>query len=98
MNQLHRLAGKEPGGIASGNGDPPGDVVGSFAQLQLLQRAAQCDPLFELAEIRLIELLAQLRLSGEHDGQQLLLVGLDVRKQADLLEELARQGVSFVHN
>ena len=57
---------------------------------------ADRDPLAELAQPLPVELLAQLRLADQDDLEELALIGLEVREQADLLEQLVLEVLGFV--
>src|SRR5205814_1375290 len=57
---------------------------------------ADGDPLAELAEVVLVEAVAQLRLAEQNDLQQLARVGLEVGKQANLLQEGWAEILRFV--
>ena len=70
-------------------------VLDVALHLQARQRAqviAHRDPLAELAQARRVQLLAQLGLAEEDDLQELALVGLQVRQQPYLLQQLAAPG------
>ncbi len=57
---------------------------------------AHRDALAQLAKAAFVELVAQLGLADERDLQQLALVGLEVRQQPHLLEQLAAQVLRLV--
>ena len=63
------------------------DVVARLFKVQSIEMAAQCDSLFELPKSEGIELLIQFRLSRQHDLQQLPLRCLQIREQANFLQE-----------
>src|SRR5450432_3642183 len=57
---------------------------------------ADGDALAQLAQARIVELVPELRLSDENDLQELALVGLEVREESDLLEELGLEILRLV--
>ena len=63
---------------------------------QRRQVVADRDALPELAQPLPVELLPQLRLADQDDLEELALIGLEVREQADLLEELVFQVLGLV--
>src|SRR5262249_49567018 len=54
------------------------------------------DALAELAQAAVVELVAELGLADEDDLEELPLVGLEVREEADLLEEVELQVLGLV--
>ena len=52
-----------------------------------LRHAPQRDPLFELPQRHLVQPIVELRLSREHDLQQLVRAGLDIRDSRMLFEQ-----------
>ncbi len=72
------------------------DVARGLEPVQRREVVADRDPLAELAQPLLVELLAQLRLSDENDLEELALIGLEVREQADLLEQLGFEILGLV--
>ncbi len=52
--------------------------------------------MIELPQFRLVQHVEQVQLSDDHDLQQLLIVGLEVRKDANLFEHVGRQVLRFV--
>ena len=81
-----RDAGVQPPGECGrrcGHGQTPLDVVADLGFGEWLQLASARHALVELPHARLAEHLVQVRLADEHDLQQLRLIGLEVREQAD---------------
>src|SRR5436190_168947 len=74
------------------------DVVPDLVARQRMDRAAQRDALLELAQTRQLELRLQLGLTDQHDLQQLLARGLEVRQQADLLENRGLEVLRLVED
>src|SRR3990172_7864681 len=65
---------------------PGADVVAGLVGGQGEDAAAEADALIELAQLGAIQLVQELRLAGEHDLQQLVRMGLEVREEPDLFE------------
>ena len=72
------------------------DVGGGLVQVQRIDPAAQRNTLFQLPERTLVEPIGQFGLSNEHDWQELVGIGLDVRKQPHLFHQLVRQALGLV--
>ena len=73
-----------------------GDVALGLEPVERGQVVAHDDPLAELPQLPAVELLAQLGLADENDLQELALVGLEVREQTHLLEELGVEVLRLV--
>jgi len=58
--------------------------------------APQIDTLLELTKIRLIKLVAKLRLARQHDLEMFGVVGLEIHQEANLFENVVAQLVGFV--
>ena len=71
-------------------------VAGNVVALEWLQSKVVRDALLELAHVGLREAGVQFRLPEEHDLQQLVPVGFQIRKQPDLFQRLGRHGMRFV--
>ncbi len=80
----------------AGDMEPVGDVVQGFFLGKRLQVIPRGNTLVELAQVLEREHLAQLGLTDEDDLDQLLLLRLEVREEADLLENLRRKVLRFV--
>src|SRR5258706_14066868 len=72
------------------------DVTGDFEPRERRQVIADGDALAELAQAPVVQLVSQLRLAEEDDLQELALVGLEIREQADLLQKLGAQILGLV--
>ena len=79
-------------------GDPAGDVGGRVCQLERRQFAPQRDPLLQLAKLRLLQPLGQLRLASQHQGKELFLWRFDVGEQPHFFEQRRAQALCFVHH
>ena len=91
MDQRHGIRREHLCRIAACHTNPSGDIGGGLADLERPERAAQRDALFQLPKVRLVQAIAELGLTRQHDGQQLLIIRLDVGEQANLLEDLVRK-------
>jgi len=85
-------------GRYSTNLQTPLDVSPRLFQVERLKVAAQCDALLDLPEFERVQHFVQLRLTGKHDLQQLLLRGFQIRQEANLLQQFGRQMMRFVHH
>jgi hypothetical protein len=65
---------------AAGGADASGKISGRLLQRQRPQFAAQRDALLQLAEGRIVQQGGDLRLARQDHGQELPLVGFDVRE------------------
>ena len=72
------------------------DVRGGRLRVERLQLVADGDALIELPQLRRSQQRLQVQLADEDDLQQLLLVGLEIRQNADLLEHVQRQVLRLV--
>ena len=74
--------------IAAGNSNAVPDVHHRFGKVEAAERAAQLDPLFQLAEPFIVQSIGELRLADEHQGHELLAVGFDVCQHPKFFEQL----------
>ena len=74
------------------------DIGTRLLLVERRQIKARRDALIELPELWPRQHTGQLRLTGEDDLQQLLLVGLEVGKQTDLLQHLKAQVLRLVNH
>ena len=96
---VHR--GEGPGGEgdlarAPGHGQAVPHVVVGLLPGQRGQVVARGDALGELAQVAPRQHLGELRLADEHDLDQLVGVGLEVRDEADLFEDLGGEILGLV--
>src|SRR5215472_5712474 len=91
-----RRVGEEPEVCRPGDAKSRADVVPRFFRGQGQDAAAKTDALLELAQLRLIQLVQELRLPNEKNLQQLLRIGLEIREEPDLLEGFEAQILSLV--
>ena len=56
----------------------------------------QCDPLFQLPQIRLIQFFPKFRLARQNDLQVLGIIRFKIQQQSDLFQHIVRKFVSFV--
>lgn len=68
----------------------------NFFARQRLERAANRDALNELAQLRLVQDVEEIELSDDHDLQELLIVGLEIRQHANLFEHVGRQVLRLI--
>ena len=80
MDEDDRFACEQPACCASGLLDPAGDVARRFPQIQRRDLAPQRHALFELPQRVLVEAGRKCRLSYQHEREQLLGAGFDVRQ------------------
>src|SRR5262249_35309875 len=73
------------GAVIACSAEPKRDVCAHFLRFQRRERKTVRDTLAQLANLRLAQIVVELRLSKEHDLQQLMLLGLQVGQQPDLL-------------
>ncbi len=81
-----RRKGRAP--VRAGDAQPVVDVALGLEAVERLEVVAHGDALAQLAQAALVEPVAQLGLADQDDLQQLALVGLEVREQPHLLEQL----------
>ncbi len=81
---------------AAGDPQAMADVFRGLVAVERLEVPPYRDPLVQLRQIRTAEDGAQLRLADEHDLQELLGLGLEIREQAQLLEHHRRQVLRLV--
>ena len=62
------------------------DVLADLGPGQTGEATSARDALAQLAQVRAREILLELRLSDQHDSQQLRAIGLEVGEEAHLLE------------
>src|SRR6185503_10176654 len=96
VHELHRLSGEHLRGNAVGRTDAPDDVRRGLLRRQRPKLAPERDTLLELAERPIVEAMREFRLSGDDDGQEFLLVRLDVREQPYLFEQFEGQALGLV--
>src|SRR5581483_2289554 len=85
-----------PRALPAGDRDPRLDVSRHLFPLQRLDFIDQRDPLLELPELFHRQLLLQLGLADQKDLDQLLLIGRQVREEADLLQALDAEELRLV--
>ena len=81
---------------ASGNREPMHHVGAGLLLAERHQLVLDRHALLELPQLQRPQHRLQIRLADEDDLQQLLLVGLEVRQNADLLEDLQREVLRLV--
>ena len=89
-------SGVKMGCVAAGDAQTLDDVLGGLVGGERLGAAPEEDALAELAHAGMTQLLFELRLTGEHDLQQLLGGGLEVGEQANLFEQLPGEVLRLV--
>src|SRR5208282_1030811 len=86
-HSLDRWPGKNLAGCrCSRNPKTAAHVLPGFVRIERVEMAAQRDPLFELPEFMGIEFLIEFRLTRQHDLQQFLLRGFQVRQKSNLFQ------------
>ena len=73
-------------------------VAGHFFKVQRLQLAAQADALFELTQLVGIHFVIQLWLSHQHNLEELLPFGFQIREKPDFFQHISPQILRFIHN
>ena len=96
MDQVERLWRERHRRGAARHPQPVGDVGFHFLSGERLQRAADRNALIQLPQFGLVQQFQQVELPDDHDLQQLLVVGLEVRENADFLEHVSRQVLRLV--
>ena len=81
---------------SAGNRQPVRDVGSDGFPIERLQLVANRHALIELPQSGRPQQGSQVQLADENDLEQLLLVGFEVRQDADLLEHLQRQILRLV--
>ena len=96
MQGLEGIVAQRQLAVQAGHGQPVGQVGRGLRRVQRTQVVARDDALRELLQARFGEALAQLGLADQHDLQQLVRVGLQIRQQAQLFEHLAAEVLRLV--
>ena len=96
VDALQRLAVERDRPRHAGDREAVANVVLGLLGRERLQVKARDDALRELLEVGPLEHRAQLGLADQDDLQELALVGLEVRQQAQLLEHLGRELLRLV--
>src|SRR5262249_49854771 len=91
VDLLNRGVREDTGVGGAGDAQPVADVLPRLFRTQRRDVTTQADPLLELAELRQIELVAQLGLADEQDLHELLIRRLEVGQQAHGLQRLHRE-------
>src|SRR5207244_1859158 len=85
--------------LASSDMDAVAQITSGVGRGQRLEIELRADPLRERAVRAVPQAVAQLGLSDENDGDQVAVVELEIREQADFFERrLARDEVRLVHD
>ena len=79
-------SGETRGPVRPGDLQAMLNVLVHFVPCQRRQMVANGDALTQLAQSRIVQLVAQFGLTHQDDLQQFPVVGFEIRKQADLLE------------
>src|ERR1039458_467123 len=74
------------------------DVIPCLVCVQRAKLSANSNSLFELPETDRIQFLVEFGLPDQHDLQQLVVVGFEVRQKADFLKDVRRQVVCLIDN
>ncbi len=82
----------------AGDLQPVPDVRHRLLAIERPDVPAERDALVQLRQLGVREQRPQLRLSHQDDAQELLGGGLEVRKQAEMLQDLHRQRLRLVHD
>src|SRR5215471_4235178 len=98
IDQTDRLFFENVDIVGAGNLEPEPYISIDLEYGERLEHASERHPLLELSKLRLVQQEFELRLSAEHDLKQLLLVGLEVEKQANLLKQRHREPVRLIDN
>src|SRR5262245_52818580 len=96
VDEHYRLARERLSRDTACRADPAGDVRKRLPQGERPKLASQRDPLLELSQRRFVQPPGDLGLAGNDERQQLLLAGLDVGEQPNLLEQLVREALGLV--
>ena len=96
MNEVRRLARKLHRRAERGPAQPVIDVIRRLVRVERLQVIAHRNALPELLEFDRRQLVAQVRLTDEHDLHQLRLLGLEIREHPQLFERGEAQVLRFV--
>src|SRR5262245_49862038 len=96
MNREYGLAREQLFGLPARYPDSGGYVCRRFTQIEGGELAAQRNPLFQLAEPRIVKPLGELRLTDQCDGQRAVRRPFDIRKKPDFLEQLVGQTLGLV--
>src|SRR5260370_991043 len=98
MNSLNRLWTENRVTRSPRNPQPFRDVLLGLLVGKRGGTAAEHDALAELAKLRKFELLLQFGLTGENNLQQLVRGSLQIREQADFLQDRISQILRFINN
>ena len=98
VNAPEGWSGEIRGTFGAGHGQTMLDVASDLVELEWLEVIADGDPLAEVLEFGLVEMVAELRLAHENDLEQFALVGFEVREKADLLQEFVGHVLRFIDN
>ncbi len=96
VHTRQRVDGKGDRRGAAGDRQPVRHVRGHGFAIQRLQLIPDGHSLVELTQVRRSQLGLQLELTDQDDLQQFLLVGLEIRQDANLFEHRERQVLRFV--
>src|SRR5207248_3006803 len=78
--------------------EPVMDVTIRLLFIEIGERAPDRDTLIELGHLRRANLVEELGLSDEHDLNELFLIGLEIRQDANLLEEFRCEVLCLVED
>ena len=95
-DDAQRLGPEEVRAVVAGRAQAEVHVIAHLARRQRAEHEAVGDALLQLAHVGQREVRVELGLAEEHDLQQLLLLGLEVGEQPDLLECRERHRVCLV--
>ena len=93
-----RVGGKHDRAIATGDVDVMMDVAERLIGRQRIQPVVHGDALAQLAQLVARQVGFEFGLPHQEDLQQLVALVLEVRQQPDLLEQVHRQVLRFVHH
>ena len=97
VRQSERRHGEEPRGAPlARDRQPVADVRDRLAVAERTHVPAERDALVQLRHRGVEEECPELRLADQHDAQELLRRGLEVREQAQLLEQIHRERLRLV--
>ena len=95
-NALDRLRREHARAVVAGSAHAEIEILGDILVDQRFEAEIVGDPFAQLAHVGARQGVVEFRLSEQHELQQLVAVGLQVREQADFLQRFHRHGMRFV--
>ena len=96
MNERDGLATEDARRFAARRANPARNIGSRIRCIEGLELASKRHALLQLPKVRLFESRAQLGLSGQHEGQKLYRVRLDIREETYLFEQFDAEAVRLV--